>query len=83
MSKEEKLFELGYKRVILPYMAEFIKSYKREIIVIQIHFHRNNEIVGYVDESHGFGKQQDIDQLQEAYNVLQQDLKELENETIL
>lgn len=77
-SKEKKLTELGYKRVPCSYMAEYIKYYKREKIIIKIHYHRNNEIVGYVDDPYGFGSQQDIDLLLESYNILQQDLKVLE-----
>ena len=78
MNKEKKLIELGYKRVPCSYMAEYIKYHKREKIIIKIHYHRNNEIVGYVDDQYGFGSQQDIDLLLESYNILQQDLKALE-----
>lgn len=80
-SKEEKLIELGYKRVVYSYYGKYIKYYKRKAIIIEIHFHRNNEIVGYISDYICIGTQQDIDHLQEAYNILQQDLKELENDS--
>lgn len=78
MTKQEKLIELGYKRVPHFYMVEYIKYYKKYKFIIEIYFRRNNQIVGYVSNLYGFEKQQDIDELQEAYNILQQDLKDLE-----
>ena len=46
--------------------------------MIEIYFRSNDKIAGYVSNLYRIEKQQDIDELQEAYNILQQDLKELE-----
>ena len=67
----------GYKRT-LDYMVEYIKFYKQGKFMIEIYFRSNDKIAGYVSNLYRIEKQQDIDELQEAYNILQQDLKELE-----
>lgn len=77
MTKEEKLIELGYKRT-LNYMVEYIKFYKQGKFTIEIYVRSDNKFVGCVTSLYRFEKQQDIDELQEAYNILQQDLEALE-----
>ena len=83
MSKlEKKLAKLGYK-----YSDDFmsvyvyVKSYYKYNLTIEAWPHANKMIEGYVDlDGMRVYKQRDIYRLQKAYNKLQQDLKELENE---
>lgn len=83
MSKlEKKLAKLGYK-----YCDDFmsvyvyVKSYYKYNLTIEAWPHANKVIEGYVDlDGMSIYKQRDISHLQKAYNKLQQDLKELENE---
>ena len=72
---EEKLIELGYIRTIKSYYNQYKKVYKKKVIIIEIHFHRNNEIVGYIGDC--ISTQQDIDNLQQAFNTMQKDLEVL------
>ena len=83
MSKlEKKLAKLGYK-----YCDDFmsvyvyVKSYYKYNLTIEAWPHANKVIEGYIDlDGMKISKQRDIYRLQKAYNKLQQDLKELENE---
>ena len=83
MSKiEEKLNKLGYKYYddcMSVYM--FVKSYYKWNLTIEVWPHLNKVIEGYVDlDGMSIHKQRDINSLQRAYNKLQQDLKEIEND---
>lgn len=84
MSKiEEKLNKLGYKYYddcMSVYV--FVKKYKNKWnLTIEAWPHEDKVIEGYVDlDGMAIYKQKDIDHLQEAYNILQQDIKELEND---
>lgn len=83
MSKiERKLARLGYK-----YCDDFmsvyvyVKSYYKYNLTIEAWPYANKIIEGYIDlDGMRVYKQRDISRLQKAYNKLQQDLKELENE---
>lgn len=74
---KQKLLELGYVKI------DILKNHYVKIfcigILIHITFDTNNKCVGYVKELplYMFETQQDIDNLQEAFNQLQADLKEL------
>ena len=83
MSKlEEKLAKLGYKYYDdLMSVYVYVKSYYKYNLTIEAQPHANKIIEGYVDlDGMRVYKQRDISRLQKAYNKLQQDLKELENE---
>ena len=83
MSKiERKLVKLGYK-----YCDDFmsvyvyVKSYYKYNLTIEVWPHLNRVIEGYVDlDSMSIYKQRDINRLQRAYNKLQQDIKEVEDD---
>lgn len=80
---EEKLNKLGYKYCddcMSVYV--FVKKYKNKWnLTIEAWPHEDKVIEGYVDlDGMAICKQKDIDHLQKAYNILQQDIKEIENE---
>ena len=83
MSKlEKKLAKLGYKYCD-DFMSVyvFVKTYNKYNLTIEAWPHANKVIEGYVDlDGMSIHNQRDISRLQKAYNKLQQDLKELENE---
>lgn len=79
---ERKLVKLGYK-----YCDDFmsvyvyVKSYYKYNLTIEAWPHLNKVIEGYVDlDGMSIYKQRDINRLQRAYNKLQQDIKEIEDD---
>ena len=74
---EEKLIELGYKRTGC---FNFIKRVLENILIIKINVCARAEIrEAYVDfYARGVYCQWQLDNLQQAFNQLQKDLKELE-----
>ena len=74
---EEKLIELGYeKERICEYTKDFIKE--QFYLMITINPYTRNKIVDNYVFQYSFTKtQQDIDNLQQAYNQLQKDLEVL------
>lgn len=68
---EEKLLELGYKSVKNYYVKSFSYAFN-----IYITFNTKNELIGWVKEFpfFMFSSQQDINELQRAYNTMQKDL---------
>ena len=75
---EEKLIELGYVKLTHNYMTRLTR-YKKEFAFSYINFQiRDNEVVMYgVCSTCDYQTQYEINDLQEAYNQLQKDLKEL------
>lgn len=75
---EQKLIELGYKdhRKTHPSFNDFFKFYDDYMLVIYLN---ENVIIDYEIAvfSTKYKSQQDIDNLQQAFNQLQNDLKEL------
>ena len=76
MGLEEKIIELGYKQFSY-------NGYNKNFgygIFIYMAVDNNNKINGWVKESplYMFTEQQDINNLQQAFNEMQKDLKELE-----
>lgn len=83
MSKlEKKLAKLGYKYYDdLMSVYVFVKTYNKYNLTIEAWPYANKVIEGYIDlDGMKIYNQRDISRLQKAYNKLQQDLKELENE---
>ena len=83
MSKiEEKLNKLGYKYYddcMSVYV--FIKKHNKWNLTIEIRPYENKILDWYIDlDCRSIYKQKDIDHLQEAYNILQQDIKEIEDD---
>ena len=74
---EEKLIELGYKLKFDTYYALYVKHFKGCTIVLNILKEQNNRIACYIDKMVPIYNQQDIDNLQLAYNELQKDLEAL------
>ena len=74
---EQKLIELGYKPSI--FENRYIKYYKETDNYILIQLSKNkNSIMSYSFGSQkAFTNQQDIDNLQQAFNQLQNDLEVL------
>lgn len=74
---EEKLIELGYfeERTTHPNSNRFLKYHEDYLLIITID---NNKIYGKIPALMiDFTSQQDIDNLQQAFNILQQDLEVL------
>ena len=83
MSKiEEKLSKLGYKYYDdLMSVYVFVKKYNKWNLTIETRPHEDKILDWYIDfDCMTIYKQKDIDHLQEAYNILQKDIKELEDE---
>lgn len=78
---EEKLIELGYKSYYNSLIHKHHRYYKQFSNIIGINIAINNDKITVSNVEYGsylFHKQQDIDNLQQAFNQLQSDLKELE-----
>lgn len=78
---EEKLIELGYEKISHNYMTRLTR-YKKDFAFSYINFHiRDNEIVMYgVSPTCDYQTQYEVDDLQQAYNQLQNDLEVLKND---
>lgn len=72
---EEKLIELGYIKSI--FQSRYIKYYKQTYIYSLIQLSINNDEIRWhtLDCNSSFDEQQDIDNLQQAFNEMQKDLK--------
>lgn len=75
---EQKLIKLGYEKISHNYMTKLTR-YKKDFDFAYIHFFiRNNEIVMYgACANCDYQEQYELDNLQQAFNKLQNDLKEL------
>lgn len=83
MSKlEEKLIELGYVRYGLAgYGHYYSKKLGNEIEMVIYYDDKEDFITHYcIKKEYSFYNQQDIDNLQQAFNQLQKDLKELKQD---
>lgn len=84
MSKlEEKLIKLGYKQYkYFMLIHSFVKTYNDKWnLTIETSGDETRVVEGYIDlDEIAIYTQQDIDNLQKAYNILQQDLKMLEDD---
>ena len=69
---EQKLIELGYENIKDYYTKSFGFSFN-----IYITFNTNNKPIGWVKEMplYMFTEQQDINNLQQAFNIMQKDLE--------
>ena len=76
---EEKLLKLGYKTAIDYDGILGIKEVNQADLVIKISNENKNHNYVY-SYSRCFDSQQDIDNLQQAFNQLQKDLEVLQNE---
>lgn len=81
---EEKLIELGYKDYGIPsyhYNIHLFKKIYKYPIEIRIYPAENKQrVMNYVihiDDSYSFNEQKFIDNIQQAFNQLQQDLEVL------
>lgn len=74
---EQKLCELGYKKWLLG--NDKIQYYHKLTNEVEIEIHiKNNTILNYyVFQRRNIFKQEQIDNIQQAFNQLQDDLKEL------
>lgn len=81
MSKlEEKLVELGYKSYYNSLIHKHHRYYKQFSNIIGINITINNDKITVSNVEYGsylFYKQQDIDNLQKAFDMLQKDLEVL------
>ena len=80
---EKKLIELGYKRdKYFMLIHSFIKNYNDKWnLTIETSCDETRVIEGYIDlNGIAIYIQQDINDLQETYNILQRDLKVLEDD---
>ena len=80
---EEKLIKLGYKHDrYFTLIHSFVKIYNDKWnLTIETSGDETRVVEGYVDlDGIAIYTQQDIDNLQKAYNILQQDLKMLEDD---
>lgn len=72
---EEKLIELGYEKSFpYGYFKKYLKG-KRCIITIIANYELDEIIETYIEKISHTRNQQDIDNLQQAYNQLQKDLE--------
>lgn len=78
---EEKLIDLGYKKLTHNYMTRLTR-YKKDFDFSYIHFHiRDNEIDMYgVSPTCDYQTQYEVDDLQQAFNQLQKDLEVLKGD---
>ena len=77
---EQKLIELGYKSYYNSLTHEHHRYYKQFSNIIGMNITIKNDKITVSNVEYGrylFYKQQDIDNLQQAFNQLQSDLKEL------
>lgn len=73
---EEKLIELGYRKIVLPTFIRYFKFYVYDVeIIIDLEYER---ILYYmVLCTSAIKTQQHIEDLQQAYNIMKKDLEEL------
>ena len=80
---EEKLIKLGYKQYeYFMLIHSFVKTYNDKWnLTIETNGDETRVVEGYIDlDEIAIYTQRDIDDLQKAYNILQQDLKVLEDD---
>lgn len=73
---EEKLIELGYKHYAGKMYIKFQHKYSNELV---IEISQDKIINFYVYSYDSYIKQEQIDNLQQAFNEMQKDLEELKN----
>lgn len=74
---EEKLVELGYVQDKL-FSNIYKKVENRNIYIMRLNCRNENKLeYGYIENNYYIQVQQDIDNLQQAFNQLQQDLQVL------
>ena len=78
---EEKLIQLGYKKILHNFMTK-LTNYQKDFAFCKIRiFVRDGDLVMYeLDQNCGYQEQYELDNLQLAYNQLQKDLEVLKDE---
>ena len=76
---EEKLIELGYRKISYYNFIRYKKETKCHCIIFEVSKQREVKIQDNYILSNYFYKQQEIDNLQQAFNEMQKDLEVLRN----